>query len=319
MFFSIIIPVYNVINYIDQCLESVITQEFDSFEVILVDDGSTDGSGGRCDAYAKKCPNVRVIHQENRGLSGARNTGLEKVSGEWILFVDSDDWIEKGTLSRLYERISEEAADLYSYNAYKTDNQGTVTDKLLFSVENKEVLFGGEKERFAYFKDQLMLYKTGWEVWGRVYRRSIIEENKIRFQHSSEVFAEDYLFTFQYLLFVKKAKQLCNIFYYYRQRDNSLMNSMDMRSVLGRLHRWAGYAVIAVKKNRLTYFKKNFKFLYFQLINYHMQTMLADISQDELKKELQMLNRSWLHRKWIKQLAKHKNELRKEMKVIKWL
>lgn len=319
MFFSIIIPVYNVENYIEQCLESVVTQEFDSFEVILVDDGSTDSSGVLCDAYAEKYPKVTVIHQENKGLAGARNTGLDKASGEWILFVDSDDWIESGMLRRLYERMSEEDADLYSYNVYKTDEQGTVTEKLLFTPENREISFYNEKDRFVYFTEQLMQYKTGWEVWSRVFRRSIIEKNKLRFRNCAEVFAEDYLFTFQYLLFAQRVKQLCAVFYYYRQRANSLLHRLDKGSVLRRLYHWAEYAAASIKKNQMSYFKKQFPLIYFQLINYHLQTMLVDISRDELKKELQVLGGNRCHRKWIKQLGKRKNELWKEMRVIKWL
>lgn len=319
MFFSIIIPVYNVENYIEQCLESVVTQEFDSFEVILVDDGSADSSGARCDVYAEKYPNVTVIHQENRGLAGARNTGLNNASGEWILFVDSDDWIESGMLNRLFEWMSEEDADLYSYNVYKTDEQGTVTEKLLFTPENRTVSFYNEKDRFVYVTEQLMQYKTGWEAWSRVFRRSIIEKNKLRFQNCAEVFAEDYLFTFQYLLFTQKVNQLCAVFYYYRQRANSLLHSVDKGSVLRRLYRWAEYAATTVKKNQLSYFRKHFSMIYFQLMNFHLQTMLADISQDELRNELRVLQGNRLHRKWIKQLEKCKDELRKEMRVIKWL
>ena len=319
MFFSIIIPVYNVEKYIDQCLESVVTQEFDSFEVIVVDDGSTDSSGIRCEVYAEKYANVRVVHQENKGLSEARNVGLDMAVGDWIVFADSDDWVVPGMLKKLFTQITEEDADLYSYNAYKTDEQGTVTEKLLFVPENDSLLFLDEKKKFEYFTEYLMQYKRGWEVWSRVFRRSIIEQKKLRFFDCAEIFAEDYLFTFQYLLYAKKIRHLCSVYYYYRQRKNSSMQSLDKRSVLVRLHQWSVTAYGIVKKRKMAYFKKHYEMIYFCLLNFHLQYMLSSLSQDELKSELQRLEEKKHHRQWVKQLRKYKDELRNEMRVIKWL
>ena len=91
MRFSVIVPVYNVEHYLRRCLDSIVNQTFDDYEVVLVDDGSTDASGSICDEYRKKYNSIKVIHQENKGLSGARNTGLDKASGDWIVFVDSND------------------------------------------------------------------------------------------------------------------------------------------------------------------------------------------------------------------------------------
>ena len=103
MKFSIIIPVYNVINYLPKCMSSVLCQSFNGYEIILVDDGSTDGSGKLCDQYAEKDNRIKVIHQENQGLSAARNAGIQIATGEFFLLLDSDDFYEQ---NNLLERIA---------------------------------------------------------------------------------------------------------------------------------------------------------------------------------------------------------------------
>lgn len=109
---SIIVPVYNVEKYIHRCIDSILHQTFKDFELILVDDGSLDNSGKICDEYAKEDDRIKVIHKENGGLSDARNVGLDIAQGEYIAFVDSDDWIEKDMYSILYENIRKYNADI---------------------------------------------------------------------------------------------------------------------------------------------------------------------------------------------------------------
>ena len=106
---SVIVPVYNVAPYLEQCLDSIVNQTYQNLEIILVDDGSTDESGAICDRYAEQDGRIQVVHKENGGLSSARNVGLDKMTGEWVLFVDSDDWIELNTLELLFEQKNEHA------------------------------------------------------------------------------------------------------------------------------------------------------------------------------------------------------------------
>ena len=105
---SIIVPVYQVKNYLPRCIDSLIAQTFEDIEIILVDDASSDGSGEICDAYAKKDPRIRVIHQEHGGLSVARNTGLAAARGEWLMFVDSDDYVLPDFCRRPYQYALEQ-------------------------------------------------------------------------------------------------------------------------------------------------------------------------------------------------------------------
>ena len=109
---SVIIPVYNVRPYLEQCMDSVLQQTLDDIEVICIDDGSTDGSGEILDKYVQKDSRVKAVHQDNAGAAQARNTGLEKASGDYILFVDGDDYLTENALETLYLRALEENADV---------------------------------------------------------------------------------------------------------------------------------------------------------------------------------------------------------------
>ena len=100
---TVVVPVYNVEKYLEKCVDSILAQTEPDFELLLVDDGSTDGSGRLCDKLAEKDGRVRVIHQKNQGLGGARNTGIQQAQGDWLLLVDSDDWIEPQTLEKTME------------------------------------------------------------------------------------------------------------------------------------------------------------------------------------------------------------------------
>lgn len=116
---SLVVPVYNVADYLPKCMESLLCQDFADFEIILVDDGSTDGvSPGLCDEYAARDPRVSVIHQENGGLGAARNAGLERARGEYLFFIDSDDYIAPGALSRLAEVTERTGSDIVLFSFY---------------------------------------------------------------------------------------------------------------------------------------------------------------------------------------------------------
>ena len=121
---SVIIPVYNVEKYLSDCVESVLRQTYTDLEIILVDDGSKDASGRICDDYAKQDLRVRVIHKQNGGLSSARNAGIESANGQYLYFLDSDDWIAENAIELLYEAIKNTQSDLALCNMQYTDVRG---------------------------------------------------------------------------------------------------------------------------------------------------------------------------------------------------
>ena len=121
--FSIIVPVYNVEQYLEQCLESILAQNYDDYEVICVNDGSTDSSREILTAWESRMPQMRVIDRENGGLSAARNTGFEAATGEYVVFVDSDDWVEPTMLNRLTAECN--GTDMICFACRRTDNEAT--------------------------------------------------------------------------------------------------------------------------------------------------------------------------------------------------
>lgn len=319
MQFSIIVPVYNVSRYLKTCLDSILAQSYRDYEVILVDDGSTDGSGELCDRYEEQYEAIQVIHQPNKGLSGARNTGLDHAEGEWIVFVDSDDQVEPGMLELLHNQINRYPADLYSFNARKVNEQGETTGNLLYVVENETVVFFCERDRFSFFFERFMQYQTGWEVWSRIYRRNLIEKHMLRFISTGEVFAEDYLFTFQYLLYAKRLRFLCNICYNYLQRSSSLLGMLDSESVLPRLENLGIHDYESVCRAGLLQFRKAYDKLYFMLFNYHLQHLLENLPTETVQAWMWSSERKKKHRHWLRKMKKHRSDLEKYMVKVIWL
>jgi len=138
---SVIVPVYNVEAYVARCVESILNQTYKNLEVILVDDGATDASGAICDTFAAQDPRVRVIHKENGGLSSARNAGLETATGEYITFVDSDDWIEGDALEKLLAATLEHQVELVVGGRYDVDGK-TGEKRLGLCPRRQEVISG---------------------------------------------------------------------------------------------------------------------------------------------------------------------------------
>ena len=165
---SVIVPVYNVAPYLEQCLDSIVNQTYRNLEIILVDDGSTDESGAICDRYAEQDGRIQVVHKENGGLSSARNVGLDKMTGEWILFVDSDDWIELNTLELLFEQ-KDERAEIVEFGIVHVFE--THRDECLFRRE----LTSGVNILISLFRDQ----PFHGVVWNKLYAAHTVKD--IRF------------------------------------------------------------------------------------------------------------------------------------------
>lgn len=300
MRFTVIIPIYNMERYLEQCLESVVGQTFQDYEVILVDDGSVDGSAAICDRYSALYPYIHTIHQTNQGLSGARNTGLDAASGEWIVFVDSDDWIEKGMLELLNQEIRRCPADLYAFNAWFSDEDGNDIGKMILFPEHDVVFFHDEKERFLYYRDRLTRYQHGWEAWNRVFKRELIERHGLRFVPTAEIFAEDYLFTFQYLLYVKKIRLLCHIWYHYRQREGSLLHSKNQETLIPRLFRLGDEAweeIIHAGKRDMA---EHFDILFTAWMKHHLWHVIH-LPVPQIEKQLaEEVNRNRIRKLWFR-------------------
>ena len=191
---SIIVPVYNTESYLSRCIDSILSQSFTDFELLLVDDGSTDGSGKICDAYAEKDSRIRVFHKENGGVSSARNLGLDNAKGDWVYFVDSDDELLPGCLQLLTDGISSDCdIVLGGYNTYNEAGELVTTFH-----EGERLIFPKEKSLSTIYQFHSDIYPYLGYMWLRLFRRNIIHEKGIRFDTDITI-KEDTLFTVRYI------------------------------------------------------------------------------------------------------------------------
>lgn len=222
---SIIVPCYGVEKFLPRCMESLMHQTLENIEIILVDDESPDRVPQMCDEYAKQDARIKVVHKKNGGLGFARNSGLEVATGEYVAFVDSDDFVELGMYKTLYEDAVKEQADVVFCNFQKETPEGTWNQCDEMAVRR---VFTGKEI------DGLMLdivasapcvpidRKYQMSVWHAIYRRSIIEHNGIRFLSERDVASEDIPFDVDYLPKCKTIVYRPECFYHYCLNGNSL-------------------------------------------------------------------------------------------------
>ena len=217
---SIIVPVYNVKSYVGECVESLCRQTYTNLEILLVDDGSTDGSGEVCDEYADRDERIRVIHQANRGLSGARNTGLDNVQGEYIAFVDSDDLVSPNYVETLYELLMRYDADIAAcaYIKVTTEQLTNIREKVLSLDNVREICMPSVK----LLKQWHGKYKQQETVaWNKLYCREVWNgRKKIRFPESRN--HEDVLISHLVVQGAKTIVLTTEILYFYRIRKGSI-------------------------------------------------------------------------------------------------
>lgn len=224
MLISVIVPVYNVEPYLATCLDSLLDQSLPPHEIILVDDGSTDRSGLICDEYSKTYESVIAIHKKNEGLGFARNTGLDAISGRYIVFVDSDDWLLPNALLDMATTMAQAEADLVIAGYQRASNDGSLHDV----IEYKSQTFCGED-----ITDVLIPRLCGsspsctdcisMSAWSKMYRAELLKT--IRFPSEREMISEDFVFNLYYCL---KSSTIClssSTGYIYRDAPHSLTTS----------------------------------------------------------------------------------------------
>ncbi len=217
---SIVIPVYNVEKYLRQCLESVIRQSYNHLEILVVDDGSTDKSGSICDEYAAKDARIHAFHTENHGLSAARNYALDRATGDYIAFLDSDDWIEPDAYSILLGEALQTGADIVQFRFYQ-------------EFVNKTILSSGSEERFdvegnEVLRALLLEKRVSDDVWDKFYKAGLFKT--VRYPEG-RVF-EDKAVTYQLVRKATKLVYLPDCLIHYRNRQNSLSNIHSMKSLV---------------------------------------------------------------------------------------
>lgn len=221
---SIIIPVYNVEKYIEQCLDSVLSQKFVDYEIILIDDGSTDNSGSICDAYAQKYKHVNCVHRCNEGASAARNFGIYLAKGEFVLFIDSDDFITEDSLEKIVGTIEcDDKLDLMFLEASKYLTSKNTHEKLLAGYR-RDILINGTKE--SILNHLASLSKFPASPWAKLISRQLLIDSKIYFKEG--ITAEDLDWTVRLVCAANKFSYCEYPFYNYRQgREGSVTSSIN--------------------------------------------------------------------------------------------
>ena len=294
---SIIIPVYNVAEWLDECMESVVNQTFTDFEVLLIDDGSTDGSGLKCDEWAGRDKRIEVIHKENEGPSLARNCGIQKAVGKYLSFFDADDWVEHTFLEKMYAEAEKNNADLAECDVWRYNNRNhTKTYYSCYGSLNRD-----------YSREEHMIYGYG-AIWNLLIRREFWVENGFCFWdcHSES--------TPVYAAMIAKANKIVNIkealYYYRRFRDGS-------RTMLHRTDKEKSAVGIKafeylIENFRRLEIEKNYGEYLERIIKYRMANMMSAFFYRMSAEEYQLLSEKY-YEFIVKNFPKEK-----EIKYLTW-
>lgn len=214
---SIIVPVYNVEKYLPKCIESITNQTLKDIEIILVNDGSTDNSGKLIDEYVVKDKRIKVIHKKNEGQGSARNVGLDIATGEYIGFVDSDDWIDSDMYEKLYIKAKEESLDVVVCSRKVWSENNVVNYKI--NMKN-EILNDLQNDLPGYIVNYL-LYTYTVSTCNKIYKSKILKTNNIKFDNVKNVGSEDALFNIYVSLNINKIASVANTYYNGIDRNGS--------------------------------------------------------------------------------------------------
>ena len=254
---SVIVPVYKAEAYLHRCVDSILAQTLTDFEILLIDDGSPDKSGDICDEYAKKDSRIRVFHKDNSGVSSARNVGLDNAKGEYILFVDSDDWIDVDHLNNYINH----KADIVFQGYKKINSINQIINETKCNLEESS-----NSSRIGEIIDRLIFkYQIFGFTWSKIFKRKIINENNIRFKNGISI-KEDELFTIEYCMHINSIKVLSTTSYNYFYNINSLsqrkyINPNELLKISNEIFKAYNKLTTTPKTN-------------LKLISYHLNTLI---------------------------------------------
>lgn len=234
---TVIVPIYKTEKYLQRCVDSIINQTYKNLEIILVDDGSPDNSGQICDLYAKLDKRVKVLHKKNGGLSDARNAGIDIAQGEYISFLDSDDWIDERYIDRLYQLLINSNSDISVCNFVRTSHENIQVDNAKIEVYEYSN-FQALEQLFGEYNVQMVT------AWGKLYKRELF----IDIRYPVGRIHEDEYTTYKLIYLAKKIIFTREKLLYYWQRNDSIMGIGI--NIIHKLH------AIDAFKERAEYFKK---------------------------------------------------------------
>ncbi len=243
---SIIIPVYNAETFLKRCLESIINQTYKNLEIVIIDDGSVDSSAEICDEYSCKDSRIIVIHQDNSGVSTARNRALEKIKGEYVAFVDSDDYVTSDFIESLYSGIAENHVDLSICGLEKIGGIDIGTGKYTDDFENEKILLpnSGIVSREDLWFHSIDSNLIGCYLCNKLFKISLLHDIRLRPELS---IGEDMVFIVQYLQRIDKAYYIAKPLYKYQMNEMSAMNSQKNEENSGAIQKKISSNMLASK------------------------------------------------------------------------
>ena len=321
---TIIVPVYNVEKYLSKCVESILAQTYTELQILLIDDGSSDGSGKICDQYAKMDRRIEVVHTANRGLVAARKTGLEHSSGEYIGFVDGDDYIEANMFEILLNEITEYDADFVnmgyireskegSYDAFGEErnlyNLGSMKEREDFLINHD---FRAEKKRFLNFS-----------IWSKLYKRELIQ-NSYFLLRDDQQYGEDMLNLCLCILKSSRIRQSDYHLYHYVVKDNSMSHLPNFEYVIKEMGLVGNVAMVIQKYDEqiFAYLKKHISYYGNKKLldifrNMHPNTSLPKFYLEDIKdlrgKKIAIYGAGEVGRDYYAQLCRYR-----DIEIVAW-
>lgn len=222
---SIVVPIYNVEAYLDECIRHIVDQTHRELEIILVDDGATDNSGAICDRWAAADSRIRVIHKQNAGLGMARNSGMDVATGEYIFFLDSDDYVDTALVEKCLQNAAVLDSDVVIFGYSKVYADGRIEGRQL---STKKLAFQGNEVQ-ELLLPCLFTYELGFGVsaCAKMFRLRTLKENGLRFRSEREIISEDSFFALELFSKAETVTVLPECLYFYRKRENSLSRSFQ--------------------------------------------------------------------------------------------
>lgn len=280
---TVIVPCYGVEKYLDRCMESIVNQTLQDIEIILVDDLSPDNVPKMCDAWARKDERIKVIHKEkNEGLGFARNSGLDIATGEYVAFVDSDDFIDIKMYETLYEKANKDGIDVVLCNCIQYKNEDSKSYR--FDV-NKETTFIGRKQVDEFLLDMvgpLPEYphdvKYMMSVWHGIYKRSIFTDYKVKFVSEREVVSEDMIFNLDFYCHVDTLTYIPDCFYYYCYNEKSLSQSFSKEKYL----KYKDFFLLVEEKLSRSFAKEEYSFHLDRLKFLYLRSSLSKVIHEKI-------------------------------------
>lgn len=214
---TIILPVYNGAEFLEKCINSILANTFKDFELIIVNDGSTDGTAAICDKFSNQDKRVIVCHNSNHGVSYSRNYGIERANGEWVGFVDADDWIAPDAFQTITDNIDSDKTDLISFGLW------SVSKDQVFAIDLPSMCNG----KFSFMREQLL---RGWTVvWNTFFRKDFLNRYGLRFK-LGRIIGEDFELLFRAYFYARNIAVIEKPLYYYnRMNENSALHRMTIK------------------------------------------------------------------------------------------